>query len=136
MAVIARLLKTLYSIEYATGLSAIQIGIPVQVAVINLSRIPGNEIILIDPVIVSVSGRLTTRAEGCLSLPHYKGPVTRRNKITIRAFNIEGNEYTLFSAGYEAAVLQHEMDHLSGLFYWDRMAHGLRPEPIAPGDIH
>lgn len=119
--IVSQLIYTLYNIEYGTGLSAVQIGIPVRIAVVNLSRIPGAELIMIDPIVISISGRITARSEGCLSLPNYKGLVTRRNKITFKTFNLENEQYIYSAKGYEAAVVQHEIDHMDGLFYWDRM---------------
>lgn len=119
--VISKLRETLASVEYGTGLAAIQIGIPYRIAIVNLTRTRAGERIFINPVLRSVSGRLVARQEGCLSLPNYKGPVVRRNKIRIAYANASGacSEYNC--AGYEAAVIQHEMDHMDGILYWDRM---------------
>jgi peptide deformylase len=128
--VIDRLLKTLYSVEHGRGISAVQIGIPVRVIIVNISRIPGQEMIMVDPEVVSISGRLVTRSEGCMSLPDYKGDLARRNKITIKGYDPAGAEFQVSARGYEANVIQHEIDHLNGILYWDRMTDGLRPEPI------
>lgn len=129
-AIVNELRSVLQTIEYGAGLSAIQIGIPFRVAVVNITKQPENEIILIDPVIVAATGRLTARSEGCLSLPNYKGKVRRREKVTVKTFSLDGKENTIKSSGYEAAVIQHELDHMDGQFYWDRMENDLRPEPI------
>lgn len=139
-ALVAFLKETLHHIDYAAGISAIQIGVPLQVAIVNIGRVPGNEIILINPVLLSASGRLVKRSEGCLSLPNLKGTVSRRNKIQVETLDLQGNRFILASHGYEAAVVQHELDHLSGIFYWDRMPPGIVPtwlhatEPAVHGD--
>jgi peptide deformylase len=86
--------------------------------------------IMIDPEVVSISGRLITRSEGCMSLPDYKGDLTRRNEITIRGYHPQGHEFQISARGYEANVIQHEIDHLNGILYWDRMPDGLRPQPL------
>lgn len=119
--VVSQLIETLSAVNYGTGLSAIQIGIPVRVAIINLDRPTGSELVLIDPEVISISGRRVTRSEGCLSLPGYKGSVVRRNKIIFSALDLNGQPYTYSAKGYEAAIIQHELDHMDGLFFWDRM---------------
>lgn len=129
-AVVEELLRALYSVEHGRGISAVQIGIPVQIIVVNISRIPGNEIIMIDPTVISISGRFVTRSEGCMSLPDYKGNLARRNKIAIKGYDPDGSEFQVSTKGYEANVIQHEVDHLNGILYWDRMPDGLHPEPI------
>ena len=129
-AIVNELRSVLQTIEYGAGLSAIQIGIPFRVAVVNITKQSDKEIILIDPVIVAATGRLTARSEGCLSLPNYKGKVKRKEKIIVKTFNLDGKEITIKSSGYEAAVIQHELDHMDGQFYWDRMENDQRPEPI------
>jgi|GEM_PF-6334886 len=109
------------TIPYATGLSAIQIGLPLRLAVINMERVPGQDIVIINPRVLKIWGRPTTRTEGCLSLPHYKGPVRRRNRISVAATDLQGVSFELEAKGYFAAVLQHELDHMDGVLYLDRM---------------
>jgi len=128
--IVMRMLKALYKINHGRGISAIQIGIPLRIIVVNIERTPGKDIIMIDPVLISVTGRMTERSEGCMSLPNYKGFLARRNKIKIKGYNIEGQEFEISSHGYEANVIQHEMDHLDGILYWDKMPVGSKPAPI------
>nr|AFD03203.1 peptide deformylase [uncultured bacterium W4-21b] len=59
--------------------------------------------------------------EGCLSVPGYRGLVPRAETLTIKAFDREGNSIRRTVSGFEARVLQHEIDHLNGLIYMDRM---------------
>lgn len=128
--VVSELIEALSAVDYGTGLSAIQIGMPVRVAIITLDRPPGDEMVLVDPVVISISGRRVTRSEGCLSLPRYKGSVIRRNKITFSAHDLNGKPYTYSAKGYEAAIIQHELDHMDGLFFWDRMDSYQQLHPI------
>lgn len=128
--IVKQMLHVLHKIKHGRGLSAIQIGIPLRIIVVNIERTPGNDLIIIDPVVISVSGRMTIRSEGCMSLPDYKGLLARRNKIIIKGYNLKGQEFKISSHGYEANVIQHEMDHLDGILYWDRMPEGTKPEHI------
>lgn len=113
--------------NHATGISAIQLGIPLRIFVINMTRISGEEIVAINPKIVTISGRIQERSEGCLSLPDYSGKVKRRNKILFTAYNLEKTIRTYQFIGYASAVVQHEFDHLDGILYWDRMEKGSIP---------
>ncbi|HDZ02285.1 MAG TPA: hypothetical protein ENH52_12675 [Nitrospirae bacterium] len=65
-----------------------------------------------------------TRNEGCLCLPDYSGPVKRRNKIKFQAYDLHGNKFLYSAMGYEAAVIQHEFDHLNGILFWDHIVSG------------
>lgn len=106
---------------HATGISAIQLGVPLRIFVINMERAENKEIVAINPVILSVSGRMQERAEGCLSLPDYSGKVKRRNKVSFVALDMFGEKKRYDFSGYTSAVIQHEIDHLDGILYWDRM---------------
>lgn len=118
---ISNMKKEILLSSHATGISAIQLGIPLRIFVINMDRIENKEIVAINPVILSVSGRMQERAEGCLSLPDYSGKVKRRNKISFVALDMFGKEKRYDCSGYTSAVIQHEFDHLDGILYWDRM---------------
>lgn len=124
------LIEVLANTPHGTGLSAIQIGVPLRIFIINMSRTPGKETIMVNPIVEKISGRWETRQEGCLSLPNYKGPVSRKSRILVRAGDLHGAEFHYFAKGYEAAVIQHEVDHLDGIFYWDRMPIGAKPLPL------
>ena len=113
---------------HGTGISAIQIGIPLRIVLLNHTRRSGAEIVLINPIPIQIFGRPFQRKEGCLSLPNYHGEVTRRNKIRVRATDLCGQELIYSTSGYEATVVQHELDHLDGILYWDRMTNDERPQ--------
>jgi len=119
--IVSNMIKLVKSIDYATGVSAIQLGIPLRIFIVNIDKTLEKEIIAINPRVISISGRIKERMEGCLSLPNFKGPVKRRNKIQFEATNAIGELYRYSASGYEAAVIQHEIDHLNGILFWNRM---------------
>jgi peptide deformylase len=127
---VGELRRVLASIPYGGGLAAVQIGVPFQLAIVNAARTPQSEIILINPRVLSLSGRVTSRREGCLSLPDHAAPVRRRNKIVVETLTLDGDATAVARRGFEATVIQHELDHMDGLFYWDRLDHGTVPTVI------
>src|SRR4051812_3505340 len=127
---LGELRRVLASIPYGGGLAAVQIGVPLQLAIVNAARTPESEIILINPRVLSVSGRMIARREGCLSLPDHAAPVRRRNAIAVETLTLDGGVATVTRRGFEATVIQHELDHMAGLFYWDRLEQGTVPTVI------
>jgi peptide deformylase len=101
------------------GLAAPQIGIPLQVAVVEAEK---DEIyVLVNPEIVNMEGEHVLD-EGCLSVPGYWGRVTRAEKVTVKARDAHGKEVRITAAeGLLAQALQHEIDHLNGTVYVDRL---------------
>jgi peptide deformylase len=126
---VGELRRVLGSIPYGGGLAAIQIGVPLQLAIVNAARTPQSEIILINPRVLSVSGGWVWRREGCLSLPDHGAPVRRRDTIVVETLTLDGDVTTVKRRGFEATVIQHELDHMAGLFYWDRLEDGTVPTP-------
>jgi peptide deformylase len=105
------------------GLAANQVDLPYRLFVCNPS---GNsdekesECVFINPVILKGSGQ-HEREEGCLSLPGVYGPVIRKEKITVQAYNLAGEEISGELDGLFARVVQHETDHLDGRLFLDRL---------------
>jgi peptide deformylase len=119
-AVVADLLDTMRSFGHCVGIAAPQIGELVRVAVVDCSghpKAPGahGELVLVNPVIVAASGSEVGR-EGCLSIPELTGNVRRATAITV-----EAEELRLEAEGFEARAIQHEIDHLDGLLFLDRV---------------
>jgi len=116
------LIETLKYHDIAIGLSAPQVGIMQRVSVINLNE---NKIeptlVFVNPKIISSSGKKDKKKESCMSIPHYRGEVERRNKISITYQNRFGEKETLDAEGFLARVIIHEIDHLNGILYIDRM---------------
>lgn len=97
------------------GLAANQLGVPLQVAVIELE---GKVTELINPQVVRSSGEIVDW-EGCLSIPGFVAEVTRAAKVTVKARNRHGKEFRVKGAELFARALQHEIDHLNGVLYID-----------------
>ena len=107
---------TLYA-ENGVGLAAPQVGILRRVVVIDV----GDGLMeLINPVIVYKKGE-QINVEGCLSIPGRSGTVSRPEKVKVRALNRNGKEVTVEGEGLLAIALCHEIDHLSGTLYIDKM---------------
>ncbi len=98
------------------GLAAVQVGILRRIALVEVEE--GKTIELINPVIVSRSGK-QNEIEGCLSLPHRWGVTDRPMKVTVKALDRNGKEFTVKGEGLLARALCHEIDHLDGKLFTD-----------------
>lgn len=108
--------ETLYA-ENGVGLAAPQVGILRRVVVIDVGE---GLIELINPVIVYKKGE-QINAEGCLSIPGRSGTVSRPEKVRVRAIGRNNKEFTIEGEGLLAIALCHEIDHLNGTLYVDKM---------------
>ena len=115
---IADMTESMYQAQ-GVGIAAPQIGVGLRVVVIC---IPDEEpFALINPVVIKRSGERRLD-EGCLSVPGYRGPLTRSVSVTVKALNEEGREIRVKSAGdLLAQALEHETDHVNGILYVDRL---------------
>lgn len=109
---VADMAETMYAAP-GIGLAATQVDVHLQIIVIDISERHNGLTVLINPQIIAEEGR-EEREEGCLSVPGIYEKVTRAEKITVRALDQEGNEFTLETSGLLAVCIQHEMDHLKG----------------------
>jgi peptide deformylase len=100
------------------GLAAPQVGESVRVIVADVGD---GTIALINPKIVSKSGQQTF-TEGCLSLPGVEAPVERAGHVVVKGMDRSGRSVTVEAKGLMATVLQHEIDHLDGYVFIDRVA--------------
>ena len=112
------------------GLAAIQVGHPIQVLVLNIPDEDGNQpaenlLEIINPVILKESGK-TTYQEGCLSVPGFYEDIKRFEFISIEYQDREGNTHALDADGLLSIALQHEIDHLKGILFIDKLAYGRR----------
>ncbi len=112
------------------GLAAPQIGKNVRVFVIK----PKDKIsVIINPEILSVGKPKSSKKEkpnlmeGCLSLPHFYGPIKRPRKIKIKFINEKGEQEVKEFTGLEAQIIQHEIDHLNGVLFIDRLLEQKKP---------
>ena len=108
------------------GLAAPQIGSPLRLAVMDSSRHPKGSagqglIVLVNPEIEAGEGAMIQR-EGCLSVPDLTANVRRATRVRVRASDQFGSTRTLWLEGFEAIIAQHEIDHLDGRLFLDRVA--------------
>ena len=116
------MVETMYSAP-GIGLAATQVGVSKQVLVADIApRRPESElIVLINPEIVAAEGEVIIE-EGCLSVPEYQAEVKRHERVTVRGLNLKGEEVEIEAEGLLAVVLQHEIDHLNGMLFIDRLS--------------
>ena len=105
------------------GLAANQVGISQKLCIIDLSLRENKAplIVLINPVIVEREG-IVEADEGCLSVPGYLTSIKRAEKVYVRGVNREGKDVGIEAEGLLARAIQHELDHLDGLLFIDRMS--------------
>ena len=114
------MLDTMYE-KFGVGLAAPQVGVLKNIVVIDVGEGP---IVLINPVIIEADGEQTGE-EGCLSVPGKWGIVTRPDHVKVRALNEEMEEFEIEGEGLLARAFCHEIDHLSGDLYVNKVEDGL-----------
>ena len=105
------------------GLAAPQVGRNVRIVVVDVPRGEGEErdfFELLNPEIVSSSG-FQSGTEGCLSVPGFFADVRRRRDVRVSALDRKGGRFTVEASGMLSRVLQHEIDHLDGILFFDRL---------------
>ncbi len=117
------MLDTMHQAE-GVGLAAPQIGILKRLIVIDISPEGESPIVLINPVILETDGEQTGE-EGCLSVPGKSGLVTRPNQVKVKALNENMEEIIVEGTELLARALCHEIDHLNGILYVDKVIGGL-----------
>lgn len=113
------MLETMYDAN-GVGLAAPQVGILKRLVVIDVSPEADDPIIMINPVILETDGE-QTGYEGCLSLPGKSGIVTRPNYVKAKAFDLDMNEYIIEGEELLARAICHELDHLDGHMYVEKV---------------
>jgi peptide deformylase len=130
----ADLIATMRVSPGCVGLAANQVGIGWRLFSLDVSRHPKTRthhgtFVLVNPVVVAASRNEKGR-EGCMSVPDFTGDVRRATRMTVSgALPGSGEEVTLTTDAFEARALQHEIDHLDGLLFLDRVAgaHAIHP---------
>ena len=124
--------ETMYD-SNGVGLAAPQVGVLKRIVVIDV--MDGNPLVLINPEIVETEGE-QTGPEGCLSLPGLEGEVTRPERVVCKALDRNMDEITVEGEGLLARCICHELDHLDGILYKDKVIDGLHMvQPADPEDI-
>ena len=110
----------------SVGVAAPQIGVSLSACVVDVS---GNRhgkdnnhglLLMLNPEIITASGSSVMR-EGCMSVPDYTGDVERATAITVSYMDLSGVSQNFEASGFEAVAIQHEMDHLDGVLFLDRI---------------
>lgn len=108
----------------SVGIAAPQVGRSQRIAIVDVSIKPNiashGRLVLINPHITRREGSVVGR-EGCLSVPDYTGNVMRAETIDVDAFDEQGEQRSWTFTGFEARAVQHEIDHLDGLLFLDRL---------------
>lgn len=115
--IIADMTETMWH-QVGIGLAATQVGLPYRILVMDDGK--GGAQALINPVIESRSGTIREE-EGCLSLPGVFGVVERSKTISVKAVDADGQPVSLEATGLKARIVQHELDHLDGVLFIDRL---------------
>jgi peptide deformylase len=123
--VAADLVDTMRSFPRCVGIAAPQLGEPVRVIVVDVSEHPRGQgghglLVLVNPMVVAASASEVAR-EGCLSIPALTANVRRAVEVTVEAISPDGAPVRVDANGFEARCLQHEIDHLDGILFLDRV---------------
>ena len=119
------LIATMRRNRRCVGLAAPQIGSPLRIAVMDSSANPNTAasrglLVLVNPTIVAVEGG-TVQREGCLSIPDLTANVRRATRVRVKAWDRDGSAFEATLEGFEATIVQHEVDHLDGKLFLDRV---------------
>jgi peptide deformylase len=121
------LLETMRSMPGGVGIAAPQVGWTERVVIVDVSQHKkgGKQenhglLTLVNPEILAMGGSQIVR-EGCMSVPDYTANVKRAQWVLVDALDVRGEQVIVESTGFEAVVIQHEMDHLDGLLFLDRV---------------
>jgi peptide deformylase len=121
---ISRLIKDMAETMYAApgvGLAATQVDQPVRVIVIDISETRDELRVFINPELIAASGQ-AEREEGCLSVPDVFEKVRRAERVTVQALDARGQPFVLEAEGLLAVCIQHEMDHLEGKVFVEKLS--------------
>ncbi len=123
------MIQTMYAAP-GIGLAATQIGVPLRIFVADISvgRNPADLLVFVNPEFVERDG-MQLEEEGCLSVPGFNATVARPARVTVKGLNREGEEQIVEGTGLLARCFQHEMDHLDGTLFVDRLR-GLQKDLI------
>jgi peptide deformylase len=117
---VADMAETMYAAP-GIGLAAIQVDVPKQLIVIDVSERHDSLIVLVNPEILEATG-VSDIEEGCLSVPGIYELVERAERVKVRAHDQNGTAFTLEAQGVLAVCIQHEMDHLKGKVFVEHLS--------------
>jgi peptide deformylase len=115
--------ETMYTAN-GIGLAAIQVGNSKSFIVYDIQRQDGGRDlqVLVNPRIIEAEGQIISENEGCLSVPDYRSDVKRAERVFVEGYDREGNPKRIEAEGLLSILLQHEIDHLEGRLFIDRIS--------------
>ena len=116
---VKNMIDTMYA-ENGVGLAANQVAVLRRIFVASPDQVKGNEQVYFNPKIMKKKG-VIKEFEGCLSVPEFYEPVKRAKKVRMRAMTLEGQAVEVESEGLLSRIFQHEIDHLDGILFIDRL---------------
>ena len=126
--IVREMFETMHA-EEGIGLAAVQVGRPLRVFITKVED--DRERVYINPEIIETSIEEDTAEEGCLSIPGKRADVTRPARVSVQATSLKGRIFRLNAQGLLARAIQHELDHLNGRLFIDRLDEGERDELLA-----
>jgi peptide deformylase len=117
---VADMAETMYAAP-GIGLAAIQVEVPKEVIVVDVSERRDSLVVLVNPEILEATG-VSDIEEGCLSVPGIYELVERAERVKVRAYDQNGNPFTLEAQGLLSVCIQHEMDHLKGKVFVEHLS--------------
>ena len=126
LSLVTDLIDTMRGGPGSVGVAAPQIGVSLRACVVDVSASKNGRdnnhglLVMLNPEIIGAHGAAVMR-EGCMSVPDYTGDVQRHTDITVRFFDGDGEPREVQASGFEAVAIQHEMDHLDGMLFLDRI---------------
>jgi peptide deformylase len=130
---LGQIIEDMYESMYAAdgaGLAAPQIGLSIRIVVVDATKIEDEEDetlqhfkkVFINPHIIEEEGELWEFNEGCLSIPNIREDVKRKPRLRLKYMDENFKEYDEYFVGYKARIIQHELDHLNGVLFTDRIS--------------
>ncbi len=123
-ALIADMTETLTEAK-GLGLAAVQVGADLRLLIYRVPEDQGGDGLvhaLVNPRIVESEGKIVSENEGCLSVPEFRADVVRAERVCVEGLDGAGQPVSLDACGLTSVVLQHEMDHLEGVLFIDRLS--------------
>lgn len=115
------MIETMYAAP-GVGLAAPQLGVSLRMFVVDVSvgRDPNGLMIVLNPEVIAIDG-VQFEEEGCLSIPGFNATVVRPSRVVVKGLDRHGTEQRLEGTGLQARAFQHEIDHLDGMLFVDRL---------------
>lgn len=118
--------ETMYNTGNGVGLAANQVGVDKSLIVLDLAisddGAPGNPMVMINPIIKAMSEETAEETEGCLSVPEFYEKVARSKIIEVSYLDMDMKEINTTAEGFLARLMQHEIDHLNGILFFERLS--------------